>query len=115
MRIAAGALMITGGLGALVGASVATAVMFKFGFLSIPLVALLSALALASMIVSFIGAYCIFRRRRFRLALACGISCAAAFPFIPGLLATIFVTAREGESQGRGRPETAGEKIGSQP
>lgn len=103
--------MIIGGLGAMIGASLATAVMFVFGFLSIPLIALLVVLALALMIMSFAGAYCTFRRRRFRLALAGAICSAAAAPFIPGLLATIFLAAREDEFQGRGQQGTAGDKL----
>jgi hypothetical protein len=101
MRIAAGILMIIGGLGAMVGASLAVGVMFVFGGLSIALTGLLTVLALALMIMAFVGAYYTFRRRRFKLALAGAICSAIAVPFIPGLLATIFLTVRESEFQGR--------------
>ncbi len=94
--------MIIGGLGATIGASLAVGVMFVFGGLSIALIGLLSVLGLALMIMSFVGAYFIFRRRRFRLALAGALCSATAIRFIRGLLATMFLVARESEFQGRG-------------
>lgn len=94
--------MIIGGLGAMIGASLAVGVMFVFGGLSISLIGLLSVLGLAVMITSFVGALFTFRRRRFRLALAGALCSATAIPFIPGLLATTFLVARESEFQGRG-------------
>lgn len=97
--------MIIGGLGAMIGASLAVAVMFVFGGLSIALIGLLSVLALALMIMSFVGAFFTFRRRRFRLALAGALCSATAIPFLPGLLATIFLVARESEFEGRGLKE----------
>jgi len=102
MRTAAGILMVIGGLGAMIGASLAVGVMFSFGGLSIALVGLLSVLGLALMITSFVGALFTFRRRRFRPALAGALCSATAIPFIPGLLATIFLVARESEFRGRG-------------
>ncbi len=94
--------MIIGGLGAMIGASLAVGVMFVFGGLSIALIGLLSVLGLAVMIMSFVGAFSAFTRGRFRLALAGALCCATAIPFIPGLLATIFLVARESEFRGRG-------------
>jgi len=102
MRTAAGVLMMIGGLRAMIGASLAVGVMFVFGGLSIALIGLLSVLGLALMIMSFVGAFSTFRRGRFRLALAGALCSATAIPFIPGLLATMFLVARESESQGRG-------------
>lgn len=111
MRIAAGVLMIIGGLGAMIGASLAVAVMFVFGGLSIALIALLSVLGLALMIMSFVGAFFTFRKRRFRLALAGAICCATAIPFIPGLLATVFLAAREGEFRCRGQQGATDDEL----
>ncbi len=94
--------MIIGGLGAMIGASLAVGVMFVFGGLSISLIGLLSVLGLAVMITSFVGALFTFRRKRFRLALAGALCSATAIPFIPDLLATMFLVARESGFQGRG-------------
>ncbi len=101
--------MIISGVGSVVGASLAVGVMFAFGFLSVTPVALLTVLALALMIMAFVGAYCAFTRRWFRLALAGGICSAMALPFIPGLVATIFITVRESEFHGRARQEPSAE------
>ena len=97
--------MIVGGLGAMVGASAAVGVMFVFGFLSIGLVGLLTVLALALMIMAFVGAYCAFRKRFFTLALAGAICSAMTIPFVAGILATVFLALREGEFEGRGAKE----------
>ncbi len=94
--------MIICGLGAMIGAGLAVGVMFVFRGLSIALIGLLSVLGLALMIMSFVGAFFTFRRRRFRLALAGALCSATAIPFISGLLATMFLVARESEFQGRG-------------
>ena len=97
MRIAAGILMIVGGLGAPLGANLALVAMFVFGLPVFGLVAVLTAVAWALMIMSFVGAFFTFRARRFRLALAGAICSAVALPFIPGMLATVFVAMREGD------------------
>ncbi|MFO7711922.1 MAG: hypothetical protein R6V51_01760 [Dehalococcoidia bacterium] len=97
--------MIAGGLGAMIGASMAVGVMFVFGFLSIGLVALLTVLALALMIMAFVGAYCTFRKRCFALALAGAICSAMSIPFLAGVLATVFLALRESEFDGRGAKE----------
>lgn len=99
--------MIVGGLGAMMGASMAIGVMFVFGGLSIALVALVTVLALALMVMAFMGAYCTFKRRRFTLAMV-GAACAAmAIPFVPGILAIIFLVLAEDEFHGRGAKEPA--------
>jgi len=106
MRITAGVLMIVGGLGAMIGASMAVGVMFVFGGLSISLIAILTVLALAVMVMSFVGAYCAFRRRHFVLAIV-GAGCATmAVPFLPGILAIVFLVLTEGEFHERGAKET---------
>jgi hypothetical protein len=101
MRIAAGILMIIGGLGAPLGANLAVALMFVFGLPLLGLVGLLTVLAWAIMVMSFLGAYFTFRGRRFRLALAGAVVSALAVPHVPGLLAVVFVAIREGEFEGR--------------
>ncbi len=97
--------MIVGGLGAMIGASIAVGVMFVFGGLSIVLIAILTVLALALMVMSFVGAYCAFRRRCFTLALAGAMCSAVSIPFLAGILATVFLTLRECEFEGRGPKE----------
>ena len=97
--------MIVGGLGAMIRASMAVGVMFVFGGLSISLIAILTALALALMVMSFVGAYCTFRKRCFTLALAGAICSSMSIPFVAGVLATVFLALREGEFEGRGAKE----------
>lgn len=97
--------MILGGLGTMIGASMVVGVMFVFGFLSIGLVALLTVLALALMIMAFVGAYCTFRKRCFTLALAGAICSAMSIAFLAGVLAAVFLALRESEFDGRGAKE----------
>lgn len=94
--------MIVGGLGAPLWANMAVVLMFVFGLPLLAVVGLLTVLAWAIMIMSFIGACFAFKGRRFRLALAGAICSALAFPHVPGLLATVFLSMREGEFEGRG-------------
>lgn len=91
--------MIIGGLGAPLWANLAVVMMFIFGGLSFALIGLLMVLIWALMIMAFVGAYYTFKGKRFKLALAGAICAAIGIPFIPGLLAVIFLMKRESEFQ----------------
>ena len=97
MRIAAGVLMIVGGLGVMLWANLAVVAMFLFGGFSFVFIAAMMVPGLALMVMSFVGAYHTLRRRRFSLGLAGALCSAVGIPFIPGLLAVVFVVLRREE------------------
>ena len=100
MRIAAGVLMILGGIGNGLWREVAAELILEnLVFVSPILTLILLILTWAIVFIPIIGAYFTFRRRRWKLSLACAICSVAGWPFIPGLLAVVFLAIRKGEFQ----------------
>lgn len=100
MRIAAGVLMIIGGIGASLWVTLAHELTAEL----IPIYPelafvwwLLSVLSYAPMMIAFIGSYFTFKSRRWKLSLAGAICSAIGYPFIPGILAIVFLANRKGE------------------
>ena len=100
MRIAAGILMVLGGLGAALWVTLAHEVIGELMPLYPQLAFIwwiLSVLSYAPMIIAFTGSYYAFKKRRWKRSLLGAICSATGWPFIPGLLASIFLVKTKGE------------------
>jgi len=102
MRIAAGILTIVGGLGIVPWLTLAFALLLQL-LLTYPewvfIWRLLGVLSYAPIVIAFIGSYFTFKRKRWKLSLAGAICSVIGYPFIPGILAVVFLVKRKNEFQ----------------